>query len=74
MGGSWNGSSPDVFPLYPLARVELVLKEIVLVGQIRVGVYVAGVAAEDEHGRIMDDGGVMVTRRWWNSVRDRSPW
>lgn len=47
-------------PFAPLRIMEPILEQVVFVGQIRVGVNVARVAAEHEHGTLIDDGRVMV--------------
>lgn len=54
----------DELPLYPLARLKLVLEQVILVGEIRVRMYIAGVSAEYEHRGVMDDCGVMIARSW----------
>jgi len=52
-------ASLGCLPLTPLAAAELVLVEVVLVAQIRVGVEVACVAAKDEHAVLVDACGVV---------------
>ena len=65
VGRSGRGERPCnlVLPIDPLAGGELVLKEVVLVPQVRVGVDVARVAAEHEHTVPENDGGVVVPGR-----------
>lgn len=41
---------------------EFVFPQVVFVGQVDVAVNVAGVAAENKHGRLVDDGAVVVAR------------
>lgn len=51
-------------PFAPLRIMELILEQVVFVGQIGVGVNVARVAAEHEHGTLIDDRRVMVSGGW----------
>jgi len=60
-------------PLTPLAAAELVLVEVVLVAQIRVGVEVACVAAKDEHAVLVDACGVVVAGRGRRAVEGAAP-
>lgn len=63
MGRSRDWLTAGELPFHPHGALELVLEQIVLVSQIRVGVNVAGVAAEDEHRAAGHHSRVMVPRR-----------
>ena len=41
------------FPFDPLARLELVLKQIILIGEIGIGMDVASIAPEHKHGSVV---------------------
>ena len=66
MGGASRGEFPcyPVFPVDPLAGREFVLVEVILVAEVGVGVDVSGVAAEDKHTVVEDDGRVVIARGW----------
>jgi hypothetical protein len=52
---------PGVLPFAPLPGGELVLPQVVPVGQVRVGVDVPGVAAKYEHGGFVYDSTVVIS-------------
>ena len=60
-----------VSPLTPLAGLELVLVEVVLVPQVAVAVYVPREAPEHEHGGPVDHGGVVVAGGGRGARRER---
>ena len=56
-----------VLPVNPLAGGELVLKQVILVAQVRVGVDVSRVASKDEHAVLEDNSRVVVARCRWSA-------
>ena len=62
VGGASRGEIPGdpVLPIDPLTSGELILVEVVLIAEIRIGVDVPGVATEDEHTVVEDNRRVMV--------------
>lgn len=58
---SWHWRLSGEFPLDPLSiLLELVFEQIVFIRQIRIGMNVAGVAAEHEHRVLVHNGRVMI--------------
>ena len=60
----WQRANDPVLPIDPLAGLELVLKEVVLVTEVGVGVDVARVATEYKHAVTKHNRGMVVAGSW----------